>query len=93
VCKERKGWGHIRYGYHEDEDGLLRPCPPEQAVLCLIHWLSNKDLTYPAIANELNARGYRTRIGTQYKWSKVAKILHKHKPHYEYWEAFKASRK
>lgn len=93
MCNGRTTWGGLPFGYHLDDDGLKRPCPPEQDLLCTIHYLSDNGMSYQAIANELNAKGLKTRLKTSYTGLRVFKLVKKHAPRYEYWEAFKASRK
>lgn len=53
------------------EKGVLAPDPHEQNVLKLIARLSAKGVSLRDVAAELNARGYRTRAGTEWHFAYV----------------------
>jgi site-specific DNA recombinase len=68
--------GTLPYGYRLDGSGeRLEAEPAEQAVVGRIRGLRREGRSMRAIADELNARGCRTRRGTQWRFQYVAAVL------------------
>jgi len=68
--------GNIAYGFRLGEKGKqLEPDPNEQAVLSAIRELRARRGTLRGIADELNARGWRTRRASAWRLEHIARIL------------------
>ena len=68
--------GNAPYGYRVSTDGIhLEANPDEQAVIQIIIELRQAGYSTRAIASEMNAQGYRTRRGTEWKFQYVASII------------------
>ena len=68
--------GNIAYGYRLAEDGIhVEADPVEQAVLAEIRRRRLEGLSLRKVAAALNARGYTTRRGTNWRLESVARIV------------------
>ena len=68
----------LLYGYKLTEDGSnMVKCPKEQKVIALVKELQQQDYSLSAITNELNHRGYRSRVGTIFQPSQISRIIKK----------------
>ena len=66
--------GNVPFGYVADALGKLTASPAEQRVVSLVRDLRGSGYTIRAIADELNAQGYRTRRGTAWRHQYVSAL-------------------
>lgn len=66
--------GHAPYGWR-GEHGMLVPDQSEQAVIRLVRELRARNTTLAGIAEALEARGLRTRIGWPHNVRSVSTVL------------------
>ena len=68
--------GNVAFGFQVGDDGSrVVPCEAEQEVVALIRRHRAAGPTLEAIAADLNASGYRTRRGTQWRHQYVRAVL------------------
>lgn len=68
--------GHVPFGYRLTTDGQrLEQVPSEQAVLATARSLRGRGLSLPAVARELDARGFRSRTGRAFAPMQVARMV------------------
>lgn len=68
--------GSVRYGYRLSEDGRTEePDPAEQAVILEARALRDAGLSLRAVALELEGAGHRTRTGTAFAPSQIARMV------------------
>jgi DNA invertase Pin-like site-specific DNA recombinase len=75
------GPSNLPYGYkYVDQTLQTEYCSQEQKVITLAIELQAQGLSLRQIAREINLRGYRTRAGTFFYISQIARMLKRHTP-------------
>jgi DNA invertase Pin-like site-specific DNA recombinase len=67
--------GNVRYGFHDNGDGLEEPDEYEQEMIQRIKELREQKMSFRAIADTMNDAGYRTRRGTIWRGEYVEDII------------------
>ncbi|MBA3954840.1 recombinase family protein [Candidatus Dependentiae bacterium] len=75
------GRSNLPYGYrYVDQTSKTESCPQEQKVITVAIELRAQGLSLRQITREVNLRGYRTRAGTLFYISQIARMLKRHIP-------------
>jgi DNA invertase Pin-like site-specific DNA recombinase len=75
------GRSNLPYGYKYVAQTLeTEPCTQEQKVITVALELRAQGLSLRQITREINQRGYRTRAGTLFYISQIARMLKRHTP-------------
>lgn len=76
-AKRAKGFraGEVPFGFTADAEGRLHPCPAEQQVLVEVSRLRDEGLSLRAIVQACAARGLRSRAGTVFGLTQIARML------------------
>lgn len=70
-----KTGGYCPYGYQVDDEGYLSKDKAESEVVDLILELREKNWSYSAIARHVNNKGYKTKLGKDWRAQQVKNII------------------
>jgi DNA invertase Pin-like site-specific DNA recombinase len=65
----------LPYGYTFSDDGKRERCPQEQKIIALAQELHKKGYSLRRVTQELNRRGYRSRVGTIFHHRQISRML------------------